>query len=300
MKQPTFNGIVDFLNRFPNEEACIEYLIDARWDGKPVCPHCGHYKKIYKIRKGKILTCSNCHKQFTVKVGTIFEDSALSLQKWFMTIYILTAHKKGISSLQLSKDINVTQKTAWFMLHRIRYAVKTKSFNKPLSGTIEADESYFGGKKHKGKTGRGSENKTPVFGIVQRQGDVRAMPVPNVKGETLKKIINQNVEKGSNIMTDEWKAYNGLSKDYIHHRIGHLKKEYVRGGVHTQNIENFWSLMKRGVIGIYHTVSTKHLHRYTDEFAYRYNSRKVKDSQRFASALSQVAGRLTYKKLIEN
>ncbi len=145
MNEPNFNGIIDFQKRFPDEESCIEYLIQARWNGKPVCPHCGSNRKIYKIRKGKVLTCADCRKQFTVKVRTIFEDSALPLQKWFMAIYILTAHKKGISSLQLSKDINVTQKTAWFMLHRIRFAVKTKSFDKPLSGIVETDETYVGG-----------------------------------------------------------------------------------------------------------------------------------------------------------
>lgn len=228
MNEPKFKGIIDFLNRFPNEEACIDYLIHARWNDKPVCPHCKSDRKIYKIRNGRILTCADCRKQFTVKIGTIFEDSALSLQKWFMAVYILTAHKKGISSLQLSSDINVTQKTAWFMLHRIRLIAKTKSFNEPLDGTIEADETYIGG-KYSGKRGRGSENKTAVFGMVQRQGEVRAMPVKDVKGKTLKKIINDNVVKGSSVMTDEWLAYNGLSKDYTHQRIGHLKKEYVRG-----------------------------------------------------------------------
>lgn len=298
MNEPNFKGIIDFQKRFPDEESCINYLIEARWNGKPVCPHCGSNRKIYKIRKGKILTCADCRKQFTVKVGTIFEDSALSLQKWFMAIYILTAHKKGISSLQLSRDINVTQKTAWFMLHRIRLIAKSKSFNEPLNGIVEADESYIGG-KYSGKRGRGSENKSAVFGMVQRQGEIRAMPVKDVKGKTLKNIINENVQKGSVIMTDEWLAYNGLSKDFTHHRIGHLKKEYVRGGVHTQNIENFWSLLKRGIIGIYHNVSEKQLHRYVDEFAYRYNSRKITDSQRFNSALSQVQGRLTNKNLID-
>jgi transposase-like protein len=173
MKEPNFKGIVDFLKRFPDELSCIEYLIQARWEDKIVCPHCGSFRKIYKIKGGKILTCADCRKQFTVKVGTIFEDSALSLQKWFMAIYILTAHKKGISSLQLSRDINVTQKTAWFMLHRIRYAIKTKHFYTPLLGTVEADETYIGGKVRGGKVGRGSENKTAVFGMIERKGDVR-------------------------------------------------------------------------------------------------------------------------------
>ena len=136
--------------------------------------------------------------------------------------------------------------------------------------------------------------------MVQRQGEVRAMPVKNVKGKTLKGIIKENVTPNSTVMTDEWQSYNGLSKDYTHQRIGHLKKEYVRGGIHTQNIENFWSLLKRGIVGVYHNVSPEHLHRYVDEFAYRYNSRHINDSQRFSSALSQVQGRLTYQELIED
>jgi transposase-like protein len=297
MKEPNFKGIVDFLKRFPDEESCISYLIQARWDDKPVCPHCESDRKIYKIKGGRILTCADCRKQFTVKVGTIFEDSALPLQKWFMAIYILTAHKKGISSLQLSRDINVTQKTAWFMLHRIRYAVKVKSFDKPLMGTIEADETYVGGKKH-GTRGRGSENKTPVFGMIQRKGDVRCMPVKEVDAKTLQGIIGDHVGLGSVVMTDEWRAYNGLCIDYTHKRIGHLKKQYVKGGTHTQNIEGFWSQMKRGINGIYHAVSPKHLERYCDEFSYKHNTRKVNDSQRFASALGRVDCRLTYKNLI--
>lgn len=297
--ETTFTGINEFVKRFPDEQSCRDYLSQARWNDKPICPHCGTDRKIYKINNGKLLKCADCRKQFTVKIGTIFEDSALSLQKWFMAIYILTSNKKGISSLQLSRNVDVTQKTAWFMLHRIRYAVKTKSFNKPLAGVIECDESYVGG-KYSGKRGRGSENKTPIFGMIERQGEVRTMKVQDVKRKTLQGIINQNVAKGSTIMTDEWLAYNGLSKDFTHHRIGHLKKEYVRGGVHTQNIEGFWSLLKRGIVGIYHNVSPKHLDSYCDEFSFRYNSRKVNDSERFTSTLGQCSGRLTYKRLIEN
>jgi transposase-like protein len=264
-----------------------------------VCPHCGSSRKIYKIKGGKILTCADCRKQFTVKVGTIFEDSALPLQKWFMAIYILTAHKKGISSLQLSRDINVTQKTAWFMLHRIRHAIKTKHFYTPLMGTIEVDETYIGGKVRGGKVGRGSENKTAVFGMIQRKGDVRCMPVKKVDAKTLQGIIGDNVGLGSTIMTDEWRSYNGLCLDYVHRRIGHLKNQYVKGGTHTQNIEGFWSQMKRGINGIYHAVSPKHLERYCDEFSYKHNTRKVNDSQRFASTLGLVDCRLTYKNLIK-
>ena len=299
MKEPDFKGIVEFLKRFPDELSCIEYLIQARWEDKIVCPHCGSKRKIYKIKGGKILTCADCRKQFTVKVGTIFEDSALPLQKWFMAIYILTAHKKGISSLQLSRDINVTQKTAWFMLHRIRFAVKTKTFYTPLMGTIEADETYVGGKAH-GTVGRGAENKTAVFGMIQRKGDVRCMPVADVTAKTLQGIISDHVGLGSTIMTDELRSYNGLHDNYTHKRIKHLKKQYVNGDIHTQAIEGFWSQMKRGINGTYHAISPKHLARYCDEFSYKHNTRKVNDSQRFASALGLVDCRLTYKNLIED
>ena len=279
-------------------------MIEARWNGKPICPHCKSDRKIYKIRKGKILTCADCRKQFTVKVGTIFEDSALPLQKWFMAIYILTAHRKGISSLQLSRDIDVTQKTAWFMLHRIRYATKTKSFDKPLTGTIEIDESFVGGKeanKHKAqrKNISGYTNKQAVFGMLQRGGIVLTQVVPRVHGEHLKPIIRETVSKDATIITDGFGAYYGLDKEYHHEIINHNQDEWYRDGFHTNSIEGFWSQMKRGIYGIYHSVSPKHLHRYTNEFAYRYNSRKISDSQRFHSALSQVQGRLTYQKLIE-
>ena len=295
--EPKLRNLLDVAKRFPTEESCREYLEHIRWNGNPVCPRCSYSEKIYRLNGGKLYKCGKCRQPFSIKIGTIFEDSALPLQKWFHAMFVVSAHKKGISSCQLARDIGVTQKTAWHMNHRIRHAMKVKSFNKPLNGIVECDESYFGGKARGGKRGRGSENKTPVFGMVARGGEVRSMPVENVKGSTLKTLIRENIEKGSTVMTDEWQSYNGLSKEFKHKRIGHLKKQYVRGGVHTQNIENFWSLLKRGVVGIYHHTSAEHLHRYVDEFQYRYNSRKTEDSQRFTSLLSQVGGRLTYQDL---
>jgi transposase-like protein len=293
------NSLLDIQKIFPDEKSCRDFLIKQRWNGSQTCIKCGSNKKLYRINDGKLLECSVCKKQFSVRVGTIFEDSALPLQKWFFALYLLTAHKKGISSCQLSRDIQVTQKTAWFMLHRIRHAIKTKHFGKPLSGIVEADETYVGGKMHGGKVGRGSENKTAVFGMIERQGEVRAMPVPNTVKRTLQPIIIKNVAKGSTIMTDEYMSYNGLNRrEYIHRKISHGKNQYVRGGVHTQNIENFWSLLKRGIIGIYHHVSKEHLSRYCDEFEYRYNSREKRDAERFVDTLARCEGRLQYKKLI--
>jgi transposase-like protein len=298
-KTKEITGIVSMLNRFPNEQSCRDYLEQVRWPNNSIiCPHCG-FDKVYKFSNGKLYKCSECKKQFTVKVGTIFEDSPLPLQKWFLAIYLITAHKKGISSIQLSKDIGVTQKTAWFILGRIRQAIATKTFNKPLENIVEVDETYIGG-KYSGKRGRGSENKSAVFGMAERKGRVRTMPVENVKKSTLQGIMVNSIDENATIMTDEWLAYRGLANVFHNHLvINHGKKEYVNGMIHVNNIENFWSLLKRGIIGIYHHVSEKHLHRYCQEFQYRYNSRKINDTERFNRTLGQVNGRLTYKELID-
>ncbi len=283
---------------FPTEESCIQELARTRWGKKPVCPHCGSSRKIYIISKGKLFKCADCRKPFSVRIGTIFEDSPIPLKKWFMALWLITAHKKGISSMQLSRDLDVTQKTAWFMLHRIRYAMAHGSFHKPLDGIVEADETYIGG-KHSGKRGRGSENKTPVFGMLDRDDEtIMTQPVEKVNKKTLQGLLKENVDKGSTIMTDEWRAYNGLDKHFKgHEKVDHSNEEYARGIVHVNNLENFWSLLKRGITGIYHHVSRTHLHRYCSEFQYRYNTRKIKDSQRFSFALCHLSGRLDYSTL---
>lgn len=293
-KKDKLNGIASIFIKFPDEQSCRDYLEKARWSEGIICPHCG-YNEVYKFKDGKLYKCKECRKQFTVKIGTIFEDSALPLQKWFLAIYLITAHKKGISSLQLSKDINVTQKTAWFMLGRIRQAIATKTFNKPLKNIVEADETYIGGKGI-GKRGRGAEKKTVVFGLAERQGRVIVKPVKNVKKQTLQSEVINNVDSKATIMTDEWLAYRGLP--YNHYVINHSRKEYVNGMIHVNTIENFWGLLKRGIVGIYHHVSKKHLHRYTSEFEYRYNSRELSDTDRFQLTLGNIENRLTYKELI--
>lgn len=296
-KKLKLNSLLNVAKRFPNEEACIEYLIKIRWNGKPVCTFCNYDEKAYKINGGKLFKCSKCRKNFSIRKGTIFEDSGLPLQKWFFAIFLLTAHKKGISSCQLARDISITQKSAWFVLHRIRYALKTGSFDKgTLKNVVECDETYVGG-KHKGKRGRGSENKTPVFGMKERRGNVIAKPVTRVDGTTLKGLIRKNVDKNAIIMTDEWTAYNNLSKEYQHKVINHRRKEYVNGDIHVNGIENFWSILKRGILGIYHHTSKEHLSRYCDEFAYRHNTRDLKDVDRFNQTLQKCDGRLTYQEL---
>ena len=302
-----FSNLLEFQKAFPDEKACRDHLAKMRWNGFPVCVHCGSKRKIYSIKEGKILTCADCRKQFTVRVGTIFEDSALPLQKWFFAIYIFTAHKKGISSIQLSKDIGVTQKTAWFMLHRIRHAVRTQSLETPLTGVIEVDEMYVGGKPrfHKrywdgdySNKGRGTE-KTPVFGMKQRDGVVRAQVVDNVKKKTLQGIIKKDVSRNAIIMTDEWGGYEGLRDEFAaHQQVRHGKREYVRGNVHTNSIESFWALFKRGHIGIYHMMSKKHLDKYIDEFEFRVNSKDITDPERMSLMLGNSDGRLRYNELV--
>jgi transposase-like protein len=299
--QHKFNSLLDIVKHFPDEKSCLEHLEKMRWNNKIICPHCGSDRKIYRINDGKLFKCSDCLKQFTIRVGTIFEDSALPLQKWFMGIYLIMAHKKGISSVQLGKDIEVTQKTAWFMLHRIRYAIRTKSFDKPLDGIIEVDETFIGGKTHGQGTGYSQPNKTAVFGMVERKGDVRANTVKHVNGKTLKPIIIENVSKKSIIMSDEFGAYKDLDKKFKDHQIVvHSNKEYVRGIAHTNCIESFWALLKRSIVGIYHHVDKKHLDKYVDEFEFRYNNRYIHDAERFSSMLSLCHGRLMYKNLISN
>jgi transposase-like protein len=298
MKPTEFTNLLKVAEYFPTEESCHLYLIEKRWGDKPVCPHCGSSRKVYIMNGGKLLKCADCRKQFTVRIGTIFEDSPLPLQKWFFALFIASAHKKGISSIQLSKDIGVTQKTAWFMLHRIRHAMRTLEFNKPMKGTVEVDETYVGGVTHGQGRGYNQPNKTAVFGMIERGGEVRANSVHHADGATLKPIIMENVDKSSTIMSDEFGGYKDLADKFeAHYIVIHSQKQYVDGIAHTNNIECFWSMLKRGIYGIYHHVSHKHMNKYVDEFEYRHNTRKTKDSQRFNKVLTHLNGHLTYKLL---
>lgn len=297
-----FKSFLDVLKHFENNETCVAFLEQQRWGGKPVCPHCG-CEGAYRTNRG--FKCKECGKKFTVTVGTVFENSKIKLKYWFAAIYMCTAHKKGISSLQLSRDLGITQKTAWFMLHRIREMLKERN-PEMLYGEVQADETYIGGanknrhesKKIEKSQGRSIKDKTPVFGMVSN-GKVVTTVIPNTKSKTLKPIIENMVKNGSIIVTDEWNGYVGLNSNYHHEVIKHKEKEFSRAGFNTNSIEGYWSLLKRGIFGIYHYASPKHLNRYCDEFSYRYNTRKITDSDRFIFSLTNTESRLTYKQLIQ-
>lgn len=287
-----------------DKKSCRELLEYLKWHGQPICPHCIHESKDhYKLKSNGefngLYKCKRCRKRFTVTVGTMFERSHIPLGKWFYAIYIFLSHKKGISSVQLAKDIDVTQKTAWFMLNQIRHNVKDKMVVQ-FNDMTQIDETYVGGKNKrrvKGTQGRSLKKKKPVVGLVSN-GMVKPVVVPNTRGEILKAIIRYLVKKGSTIVTDGWCGYKGLSKEYIHKVVEHSTGEYVKDGFHTNSIEGFWSHLKRGILGIYHSVSPQHLEKYCDEFAFRYNTRRIDDMIRFTMFISNTYKRITYKELI--
>jgi len=303
-----FKTLPQLLDYFKDEQTCKDYLAQHRWNGKVTCPFCEH-DKIYITNRGYKCASKTCYKKFTVTVGTIFENTKLPLRTWYAAIYLTTSHKKGISSLQISRDLGVDKKNAWFMLQRIREVFFPDS-QIPASkdGLFHVDETFIGGKNknrhaHKkvdNSQGRSTKDKTAVFGIMQTGGDVFAIKVPNTQTETLKPIIETLVDKGAIIVSDEWNAYKGLKKDYAHVVINHKEEEYVRGAFHNNNLEGFWSLFKRGYIGIYHYMSPKHLDRYCQEFSYRYNKRTTNDMDRFSDAIKRTHGkRLTWNQLTE-
>lgn len=271
-------NIVQIYKTFPTQQDCINYLEKVRWNNEPTCPYC-HSKKQTPVKNGNRYHCNTCNTSYSVMVGTIFENTKLDFQKWFLAISLVLNAKKGISSRQLARDIEVTKDTAWYMLMRIRKAMT--EYEELLQGIIEADETYVGGKnknrhsnkKTKGGQGRGGDDKTAVAGLLQRNGKVIAQKVKDVSAKTLKSFVKQNVKQGSKLMTDEWKSYNGLSLLYGHNIVKHAMGEYVNGAIHTNTLEGFWSLLKRGVIGQFHYVTPEYLNRYIDEFCFRYNER---------------------------
>jgi transposase-like protein len=292
---------------FANPDNCLAYLSARRWpDGVAKCPTCGSANVTF-MAKRRVWQCKARHPkaQFSIKVGTIFEDSPLPLSKWLPAVWMIAACKNGISSYEIHRALGVTQKTAWFMLHRVRLAMQGEDGGK-LSGEIEVDETFIGGKArnmHKSKrdakiTGRGPKDKEIVFGMVERGGNVRVAHVATRGGEELQAHIRECVEAGAAIFSDELASYEGLGDDYRHDIINHAV-EYVNGNTHTNTIENFWALLKRGLHGTYISVEPFHLFRYIDEQAFRYNNRRdMNDGDRFSAVISQIAGkRLTYSEL---
>jgi len=283
---------------FADADKARDYLESVRWPDGVICPHCGA-EDAYRLtggstRKG-LYKCRACRRQFTVTVGTIFQGSHIPLNKWMYAIYLMCESKKGISSNQLSRDVGVTYKSAWFMTHRIRQAMSNGGTMK-FDGIVEADETYIGGRTKGGKRGRGAEKKTPVFALIQRDGGARSFHVGNVKKKTLQGLIGENVEETAHIMTDSFKSYCGLEDDFAGHSFVDHSKEYVRGIVHTNFAECYFSLLKRGILGTFHHVSREHLQRYLHEFDFRWNRRDDETAENLNAVLRQAIGqRLLYR-----
>ena len=297
--------LIETVKHFADPDVAVEFLAKIRWPKGPACPHCGS-KKVCFLKTRRVFKCTTrpCRKQFSIKVGTIFEDSAVGLAKWLPAVWMIANCKNGISSWELHRALGVTQKTAWFMLHRVRLAMQSRTFEK-LSGKVEVDETFIGGKarnmhadKRKEKIhGRGAVGKAIVMGMLERRGKVKATVVKNRKKGTLEAQVGKHVTAGSEVHTDDLASYEDLSEEYIHEVINHAEA-YVRGDVHTNGMENFWSLLKRGLKGTYVSVEPFHLFRYLDEQVFRFNARHGVDFDRFLEVLSNIVGRrLTYSEV---
>jgi transposase-like protein len=302
--------LLEAVRHFSDLSVCHEYMLKLKWpDGKPTCPKCGT-ERVSELKTRRILKCnvSACQKQFSAKAGTIFEASPLGLDKWFVAVWSIANAKNGISSCELARALGVSQKTAWFMLHRIRVAMTARTFRK-LSGEVESDETFVGGKAknmHKVKRekvirGRGAVGKTVVHGLLERSVNgtsrIRAAVVPSTEGEVLLPEVARNVEPGSAVYTDAHRAYTGLNPKFLHQWVDHAV-EYVSGRVHTNGLENFWSLLKRTIRGTYVKAAPFHLFRYLDEQVFRFNERAVNDGTRFDLVMACVVGRrLTFRQL---
>jgi transposase-like protein len=303
--------LLEAIRHFADPDVTHNLMVSLRWPHGVHCPTCGR-TDIRFISTRRVWECKEKHprRQFSSKIGTIFEDSPLGLDKWFAGIWMVANCKNGISSYEMARDLGITQKSAWFMDHRIRLAMKAGSIMK-MDGEVEADESFIGGlaknmhEKKRKHIGTGGAGKTAVLGILRRKtsasgSKVKAKAIPNVRAATLQTEIRDNVERGSHLYTDAWTSYRGLGGEYNHEVIDHTV-EYVRGAVHTNGIENFWNLLKRTIKGTYVSVEPYHLGRYLDEQSFRFNERDDNDAGRFKSVLSSVSGRrLTYKELTGN
>ena len=271
-------NIIEIYDKYPNHIDCLKHLENIRWGGKPICPYCKS-ARVTAFKNEYRYHCNNCNTSFSVTVGTIFHKTKLDLQKWFLAISLILNAKKGISARQLARDICVNKNTAWYMQMRIRRAMSQNS--ELLSGIIEADETYIGGKdknihsdkKTGGTQGRNTKDKIAVVGVLERNGEVRARKVKDFSTKTLKRVLRNNVERNSDVITDNWRGYIGITSDFKHRIVFHNRGQYVNGDDHVITLEGFWSLLKRGIVGQYHKISKRYLQKYVDEFCFRYKNR---------------------------
>lgn len=298
VKPAEFESLLELTTAIPDEKAAIAHFTAIRWKNGEFCPYCGH-DKIYHFGDAKTHKCARCKQRFSIKVGTIFEDSKLPLRTWMLAVWFISSHKKGIASTQLAKDLDVTQKTAWFMMHRLRHAARTRSFNRPLKGDVEADETFVGGKdKNRLTKQRGRKGKAVVMGILERGGELRAKQV-----ETPWKAAEEvpaHLDPTARLLTDEYQPYAKAARKagVAHETVKHRAEEYVRGDVHVNSIEGYWSQLKRQIYGIHHWVSRKHLDRYVAESVWRFNRRALTETFRFNELLAITDGRLKYQELV--
>lgn len=317
-----FKTLPELFAAFPTEQAAVDHLTEIRFGNGRFCPLCGNVERaeggrsispLQKLDKAtgemvpaNMFKCYACRQRFSIRVGTIFQDTKLPLRTWYAAIWLITNHPKGIASTTLATDLGITQKTAWFVLHRLRHASRTPSFNAPMGGNgpVEVDETVVGGKeanKHAGKRDKknqGTRGKTIVMGLVERGGELRAGVIESVRGHELEPIVRAHVAVGATVYTDERHGYRGLRGDYDHQTVRHRTDEYVRGAIHTNSIESVWALLKRQIIGIHHWVSPKHLDAYVSEMTFRFNRRDMPKGDRVNALLGQVEGPLPYKVLI--
>lgn len=289
-------NLVNLIEHFGNDKKCREYLEALRWEEGVKCPRCGS-DKISHIEKRDQYDCDQCRYQFSITAGTIFHDSHLPIWKWFLAVYLMTESKKGMSANQLKRSLGVSYKTAWYLCHRVRKAMEEATDNPKLKGIIEVDETFVGGRYDKRRK-RGPWEKQPVMGLLQRNGRFEARTIPTTGKRVLVGIINDRIDKKATIMTDELPAYKSLDKTFKHESVNHRKEEWARGNVHTNSIENAWSLFKRSIVGSYHQISTKHMDAYLDEFEWRFNNRD--NEYLFRDTLIKLlnAPKMEFKKLI--
>lgn len=304
--KPLPKTLLEAIRYFSDADNALNFMAELRWPDGIVCPHCSGSEVTF-LKTRRIWKCKSCRKQFSIKTGTILEDSPIGLDKWLAAIWIIVNSKNGVSSYELHRSLGITQKSAWFLSHRIRLALKAGSFEL-LSGEVEVDETFIGGKArnmHRADRARkihgtGGTGKVAVMGLLERHGEVRTVVVPNVRRKSLHGQVTKHVEQGSTVYSDAFRSYNNLQDEYTHNVINHAES-YVNGRIHTNGIENFWSLLKRSINGTYISVMPFHLFRYLDEQSFRFNNRRVSDLDRFIKATQSITGRrLTFAELIDS